>query len=108
MIHTGESVDDEPYIFASEAQPVYYVDDETNKDWSIAIPLKPRDLFDMGEYGESQLCEHALHREQDIDILFPFDNEAIHLAQNDIDEELIALGDLENDPLDVDDVNMQA
>ena len=57
----------------------------------------------MGEYGESQLCEYASHLEQDIDILFPFD-----LAQNDIDEELIALGDLENDPLDVDIVNMQA
>ena len=31
LIHTGESVDDEPYIFASEAQPVYYIDDETIK-----------------------------------------------------------------------------
>ncbi|XP_072090625.1 uncharacterized protein [Arachis hypogaea] len=33
-IHTGDREDDEPYILASEAHLVYYVDDEVDKEWS--------------------------------------------------------------------------
>jgi len=47
LIHTGEREEHEPYIEASQAQMVYYVDDVVNKGWSIAIHLKPRDLYDM-------------------------------------------------------------
>ncbi|XP_061339756.1 uncharacterized protein LOC133286368 [Gastrolobium bilobum] len=49
LIHTGEKEDDEPYIKASEAQMVFYVDDEKEKGWSIPVHVKPRDLYDMGE-----------------------------------------------------------
>ncbi|XP_073224821.1 uncharacterized protein [Cicer arietinum] len=48
LIHTGEHEDDDPYIKASKAQMVYYVDDEKEQGWSIPIHLKPRDLYDMG------------------------------------------------------------
>ncbi|KAL4343249.1 hypothetical protein AHAS_Ahas11G0059500 [Arachis hypogaea] len=34
-IHTGDREDDEPYILASEAYLVYYVDDEVDKEWSV-------------------------------------------------------------------------
>ncbi|KAK2403534.1 hypothetical protein QL285_052960 [Trifolium repens] len=47
-ISTGEKEDDEPFIKASEAQMVFYVDDEKEHGWSIPVHLKPRDLYDMG------------------------------------------------------------
>ena len=49
LIHTGESLDDEPYITADEAQQVYYVPDPTSKDWYMVMHVKPRDLYDMGD-----------------------------------------------------------
>ncbi|XP_072071802.1 uncharacterized protein [Arachis hypogaea] len=51
-IHTGVREEDEPYILASEAQLVYYVDDEIVKEWSVVVHVKPRDLYDMGEDNE--------------------------------------------------------
>ncbi|XP_016177886.1 uncharacterized protein LOC107620200 [Arachis ipaensis] len=51
-IHTGNREEDEPYILASEAQLVYYVDDEVAKEWSVVVLVKPRDLYDMGEENE--------------------------------------------------------
>ena len=49
LIHTGASEDDEPYILASEAHQIYYVEDEKHKDWNMVVHLKPRDLYDMGD-----------------------------------------------------------
>ncbi|XP_025608126.1 uncharacterized protein [Arachis hypogaea] len=51
-IHNGDREDDEPYILASEAHLVYYVDDEVDKGWSVVVHVKPRDLYDMGEENE--------------------------------------------------------
>ncbi|KAL4306317.1 hypothetical protein AHAS_Ahas16G0166200 [Arachis hypogaea] len=51
-IHTGNREEDEPYILASGAQLVYYVDDEVAKEWSVVVHVKPRDLYDMGEENE--------------------------------------------------------
>ncbi|KAL4382007.1 hypothetical protein AHAS_Ahas04G0190400 [Arachis hypogaea] len=51
-IHTGDREDDEPYILASEAHLVYYVDDEVDKEWSVIVHVKPQDLYDMGEENE--------------------------------------------------------
>lgn len=48
-IHTGDREAHEPYIEASQAQMVYYVNDEVNKDWNVVVHMKPRDLYDMGE-----------------------------------------------------------
>ncbi|CAK8536725.1 unnamed protein product [Lathyrus sativus] len=52
LLHSGEHEDNEPYIQASEAQMVFYVDDENEQGWSIPIHLKPRDLYDMGGNDE--------------------------------------------------------
>ncbi|RYR24943.1 hypothetical protein Ahy_B02g058546 [Arachis hypogaea] len=51
-IHTGNREDDEPYILSSEAQLVYYADDEVAKEWNVVVHVKPRDLYDMGEENE--------------------------------------------------------
>ncbi|KAH0701975.1 hypothetical protein KY285_016253 [Solanum tuberosum] len=55
LIHTGEREEYEPYIEASQAKKVYYVDDIVNKGWSIAVHLKPRDLYYMREAMEEQI-----------------------------------------------------
>ncbi|KAL4396462.1 hypothetical protein AHAS_Ahas01G0094300 [Arachis hypogaea] len=34
------------------AHPVCYVDDEVDKQWSVVVHVKPRDLYDMGEENE--------------------------------------------------------
>ncbi|KAK4736877.1 hypothetical protein R3W88_000574 [Solanum pinnatisectum] len=57
LIRTGDREDHDPYIEASQANMVYYVDDETDKEWSVAVHLKPRDLFEMGEVDEEDLYE---------------------------------------------------
>nr|XP_009768699.1 PREDICTED: uncharacterized protein LOC104219689 [Nicotiana sylvestris] len=35
LIHIGDREDDDPYIEASQANMVYYVDDETDKEWNM-------------------------------------------------------------------------
>ncbi|QHN92914.1 uncharacterized protein DS421_17g588130 [Arachis hypogaea] len=48
-IHTGDRKDDEPYILASEARLVYYMEDDADKEWSVVVHVNPRDMFEMGE-----------------------------------------------------------
>ena len=55
LIHTGDRKDHDPYIEASQANMVYYVDDETDKEWSVVVHLKPRDLFDIGDVDEEEI-----------------------------------------------------
>ena len=76
LIHTGEHEDDEPYIKASEAQMVYYVDDEKEQGWSIPIHLKPRDLYDMGEDDEAMPSIEP-YPSQNLEQMFS--NDAIHI-----------------------------
>nr|CAD1822691.1 unnamed protein product [Ananas comosus var. bracteatus] len=47
LIHTGEKLEDEPFIFATQAEQVFYVEDELNPEWSTVIKFKPRDVYDM-------------------------------------------------------------
>ncbi|KAL4391970.1 uncharacterized protein DS421_3g96580 [Arachis hypogaea] len=47
-IHISNQEEDEPYILASKAQLVYYVDDKVAKECRVVVHVKPRDLYDMG------------------------------------------------------------
>lgn len=49
LIHTGEKVEHEPFIFPNQADQVYYVDDPKNPGWSVVRKNKPRDIYDIGE-----------------------------------------------------------
>ena len=88
LIHTGEQEDDEPYIKASEAQMVYYVEDEKEKGWSIPIHVKPRDLYDMGEDDEEIIYDNEGYPSQDLEQFFPNDISHIQLARDSIDDDL--------------------
>lgn len=85
MIHTSDCEDHDPYIEASQANMVYYVDDETDKEWSVAVHLKPRDLLEMGEVDEKEIYENEPYRQQEFEQFFYADYENIQIA---IDENM--------------------
>uniref|UniRef100_A0A151UG06 DUF4218 domain-containing protein n=1 Tax=Cajanus cajan TaxID=3821 RepID=A0A151UG06_CAJCA len=87
LIHTGEKDDDEPYIKASEAQMVYYVEDEKEQGWSIPIHLKPRDFYDMGEDDEEFMASIEAYPSQNLEQIFPDDATHIQLARVTIDDD---------------------
>ena len=89
LIHTGEREEHEPYIEASQAQMVYYVDDEIAKGWSVVVHLKPKDFYDMGEEIDDETCEHEPFVEQELSKFFGNDDKNIQLARDDIDDNTI-------------------
>ncbi|KAK9162599.1 hypothetical protein Syun_003501 [Stephania yunnanensis] len=48
LIHTGMSLQDDPFVFSSQAKQVFYVQDPKLNEWYQVIHKKPRDLYDMG------------------------------------------------------------
>ena len=48
LIHTGENANDDPYVFSSQVQQVFYVEDPKAINWSVVIKVKPRDTFEVG------------------------------------------------------------
>ncbi|KAG5630548.1 hypothetical protein H5410_002265 [Solanum commersonii] len=64
---------------------VYYVDDETDKEWSVVVHLKSRDLFEMGEVDEEDLYVNEPYQQQQFGQFFDDDYENIQIA---IDENM--------------------
>jgi hypothetical protein len=98
-IHTGDHEDDEPYIKASEAHMVFYVDDEKEKGWSIPVHVKPRDLYDMGE--EVSVSNEA-YPSSNLDQIFPDNTEPVQLARevtNDDPPDYIIEGNIDGDDI---------
>ncbi|XP_025674304.1 uncharacterized protein [Arachis hypogaea] len=60
-IHTGNREDNEPYILASEAQLVYYVNDEVAKEWSVVVHPE------LNISAEGDIEDLQLTREDDIE-----------------------------------------
>ncbi|KAK7281307.1 hypothetical protein RIF29_09160 [Crotalaria pallida] len=89
LIHNGEREDHDPYIEASQAQMVYYVEDEVNKGWSVVVHVKPRDLYDMGEQDDNEVCEIEPCPEQDFDQFFGDIND-LPLVREDAGEEFLS------------------
>nr|POF03251.1 hypothetical protein CFP56_55588 [Quercus suber] len=44
----GEEMVDEPYVLASQATQVFYVEDKRYKDWYVVVKTKVKDVFDTG------------------------------------------------------------
>ena len=51
LLYKTEHASNEPFILASQAQQVFYVQDPIEEDWNIVIKMKHRDLY--GIYSES-------------------------------------------------------
>ncbi|XP_074297118.1 uncharacterized protein LOC141627797 [Silene latifolia] len=45
---------DEPYIFATQAEQVFYIQDQVNEEWSVALKMKPKHVNDIGDDGLSE------------------------------------------------------
>jgi len=62
LIHTGEKIDHEPYIFPNQADQVFYSDDKENPGWSVVTKMKPRDIYDTGcEQWEDDVENEPFH-----------------------------------------------
>ena len=48
LIHMGDRLIDEPYVSASQALQVFYMEDVRHKDWVVVIKTKPREVIDVG------------------------------------------------------------
>lgn len=68
--------DHEPYIEASEAQLVYYVEDKKDEEWYTPVHLKPRDLFDMGDDDAETSYESEPYHQQSSSLWSDNSNEA--------------------------------
>lgn len=84
LIHNGDREEHDPYIEASQAQMVYYVDDLVNEGWSVAVHLKPRDLYEMGEEIEEEVYENVPNEAQELEHFNNIDDEYVELATNDM------------------------
>ncbi|KAK2444095.1 hypothetical protein QL285_015148 [Trifolium repens] len=86
LIHVGDREDHDPYIEASQAQMVYYVDDLVNEGWSVAVHLKPRDLYEM---GVDVVYENEPYQEQHLEQFSNIDDEYAQLATNVMNDDVI-------------------
>ena len=66
LIHVGNKLSDEPFIIASQASQVFYVEDERHKDWVVVVTTKARDIYDVGigvlyeeDDEEDNYCENV-------------------------------------------------
>ena len=64
LIHKGDRLIDEPYVLASQASQVFYVEDPRHKDWMVVVKTKARDVFDVGTGASSDddvdnFCENV-------------------------------------------------
>lgn len=53
LLYKENKPTDEPFILASQAEQVMYVDDPKDKEWKSAIKMTCRDTFDMGDEENS-------------------------------------------------------
>ncbi|MED6163460.1 hypothetical protein PIB30_080167 [Stylosanthes scabra] len=76
---------DEPFILATDARMVYYVDDPSDIGWCSDCHMKPRDLYDMGDLNEEDLdeslvedipfCEQQVENLEEFPLVRGVDNE---------------------------------
>ncbi|KAK5795323.1 hypothetical protein PVK06_036584 [Gossypium arboreum] len=59
LIHTGQQLMDEPYVFSSQVKQVFYSKDPTDEDWYVVLRNTPRDLFDMGNGSRDEIVERS-------------------------------------------------
>ena len=81
LIYTGDNDNDVPYIQASEAQMVYYVKDELDKNWCIPVYLKPRDMYNMGEEDVDDFHESEPFEQKNLELLYPDEDGNIQLVR---------------------------
>ncbi|KAK5838828.1 hypothetical protein PVK06_007568 [Gossypium arboreum] len=59
LLHTGQQLMNEPYVFSSQVKQVFYSKDPTDEGWYVVIRNTPRDLFDMGNGSRDDIVERS-------------------------------------------------
>ncbi|KAG8493359.1 hypothetical protein CXB51_010946 [Gossypium anomalum] len=57
LVHTGQKLMDEPYVFSSQVKQVFYSRYPTDEGWYVVLRNTPRDLFDMGNGSRDDIVE---------------------------------------------------
>ncbi|XP_077251807.1 uncharacterized protein LOC143891036 [Tasmannia lanceolata] len=77
----------EPFVFASQAEQVFYVQDHPgNKDWHVVVKTKPRDLYEVhgnNDEGDVQTKAAEIQNLEDVNTC-----EQIDIVGTEIDEPL--------------------
>ncbi|KAK5842515.1 hypothetical protein PVK06_004882 [Gossypium arboreum] len=74
LIHTGEHLINEPYVFSSQVKQVFYSKDPIDEGWYVVLRNTPRDLFYMGNGSKDDIVERLEtlpFPEQDLDENIP-------------------------------------
>lgn len=59
LLYKDNRVGDEPFILASQAEQVWYVEDPLESDWHVVVSMTPRDKFD-GYLANEDLDVHEV------------------------------------------------
>ncbi|KAK5839704.1 hypothetical protein PVK06_008532 [Gossypium arboreum] len=59
LIHTGQQLIDEPYVFHFQVKQVFYSKDPTEEGCYVVLCNTPRDLFDMGNRSRDDIDERS-------------------------------------------------
>ncbi|KAK5776000.1 hypothetical protein PVK06_043957 [Gossypium arboreum] len=94
LIHTGEQLIDEPYVFSSQVKQVFYSKDPTDEGWYVVLRNTPRDLFDMGNGSRDDFVERSEtlpFPEQNLNKNIPSTSTQFQWVHQDVDEDIYEL-----------------
>ncbi|KAK5811797.1 hypothetical protein PVK06_027170 [Gossypium arboreum] len=94
LIHTGEQLIDESYVFSFQVKQVFYSKDPTNEGWYIVLRNTPRDLFDMGNGSRDGIVERSEtlpFLEQNLNENIPSTSTQFQWVRQDVDEDIYEL-----------------
>lgn len=79
---------EEPFVFASQAQQVFYIGNPREKSWHVVVKTKPRDTYVMGDEKNDDIIETLLqsttHKENVIENILAEIGE-IDISRKDVD-----------------------
>ncbi|KAG8497137.1 hypothetical protein CXB51_008384 [Gossypium anomalum] len=91
LIHTGQQLMDEPYVFSSQVKQVFYSKDPTDEGWYVVLRNTPRDLFDMGNGSRDDIVERSEtlpFPEQNLDENIPSTSTQYQWVRDDVNEDI--------------------
>ncbi|XP_058787489.1 uncharacterized protein LOC131661866 isoform X2 [Vicia villosa] len=98
--HTGNEICDDPFIFASQAKKVFYVENKRLNDWFVVVHAKVRDVYDMGDAQSNDIDksnEQVLEEINDDDLIRPETDDSDDIIEVIINIEDIPQNDDENE-----------
>ncbi|KAK5793993.1 hypothetical protein PVK06_035181 [Gossypium arboreum] len=91
LIHTGQQLMDEPYVFSSQVKQVFYSKDPTDEGWYVVLRNTTRDLFEMGNRSRDDIVERSEtlpFPEQNLDENIPSTSTQHQWVRHDMDEDI--------------------